>query len=82
MLVLCSRIFLMIYLTCFEMGILSPESVGISFSSLRGTNHQVDLDFNSEKIHYNNEPPEYSIVFIEEDSIVVHTQAYPLEVAD
>lgn len=59
---------------------ISGNWLGISFSSLRGTNHQVDLDFNSEKIHYNSDPPEYSIVFIEDDRVVVHTHAYPLDV--
>ena len=61
---------------------ISGNWLGISFSSLRGTNHQVDLDFNSEKIHLNSEPPEYSIVFIEDDRVVVHTHSYPLEVND
>ena len=61
---------------------ISGNWLGISFSSLRGTNHQVDLNFNSENIHYNSEPPEYAIVFIEEDSIVVHTQSYPLDVSE
>ena len=61
---------------------ISGNWLGISFSSLRGTNHQIDLDFNSEKIHYNSDLPEYSIVFIEEDRVVVHTQAYPLDVND
>ncbi len=61
---------------------ISGNWLGISFSSLRGTNHQVDLNFNSEEIHYNSDPPEYSIVFIEDDRVVVHTHAYPLEVND
>ena len=49
---------------------------GISFSSLRGTNHQVELDFNSEKIIFVDEPPEYSVVFLSEETIVVHTHSY------
>jgi len=61
---------------------ISGNWLGISFSSLRGTNHQVDLDFNSERVHYNGEPPEYSIVFIANDRVVVHTYAYPLEFND
>ena len=59
---------------------ISGNWMGISFSSLRGTNHQVVLDFNSgDKIHYNHEPPEYSIVFLEEDRVIVHTHSYPLQ---
>lgn len=57
---------------------LSGNWQGISFSSLRGTNHQVELNFNSERINYIDEPPEYSIVFIEDNCVVVHTHAYPL----
>ncbi len=49
---------------------------GISFSSLRGTNHQVQLDFKSDKISYSHEDPEYAVVFIDEDQIVVHTHNY------
>ena len=61
---------------------ISGNWLGISFSSLRGTNHQVALDFSSEKIHHISEPPEYSIVFIEDDRVVVHTHAYPLDADD
>jgi 3',5'-cyclic AMP phosphodiesterase CpdA len=57
---------------------ISGNWLGISFSSLGGTNHQIDLDFNSERIHYNADPPVYSIVFIADDRVVVHTHAYPL----
>jgi len=32
------------------------------------------------KIHFNGESPEYSIVFLEQDRVVVHTHAYPLDV--
>jgi hypothetical protein len=52
--------------------------MGISFSSLRGTNHQVRLDFKSEQIGFVDEPPEYSVVFISEDRLVVHSHSYPL----
>jgi len=58
---------------------ISGNWLGISFSSLRGTNHQVELNFKSERIHYVDEPPEYSIVFISDDRVVVHTHAFPLE---
>jgi len=57
---------------------LSGHWMGISFSSLRGTNHQVRLDFKSEQIGFVDEPPEYSVVFISEDRLVVHSHSYPL----
>ena len=52
--------------------------LGISFSSLRGTNHQVGLNFSSEQIDYVDEPPEYAVVFADDDRIVIHSHAYPL----
>ena len=57
---------------------LSGNWRGISFSSLRGTNHQVKLDFKSQVITALDEPPEYSLVFITEESVVVHSHSYPL----
>ena len=57
---------------------LSGNWQGISFSSLRGTNHQVKLDFNSQVITALDEPPEYSVVFMTEESVVVHSHCYPL----
>lgn len=58
---------------------LSGNWLGISFSSLRGTNHQVGLDFQTDKIIYVDEPPEYSVVFISEQTLVVHTHSYLAE---
>ena len=55
---------------------LSGHWNGISFSSLRGTNHQVALDFKTEEIIYVDEPAEYSVVFISENQLVVHTHSY------
>ena len=55
---------------------ISGNWQGISFSSLRGTNHQVVLDFESEKITFIDEPPEYSVVFLSAETIVVHTHSY------
>ncbi len=57
---------------------ISGSWQGISFSSLRGTNHQVSLDFESEKIIFVDEPPEYSVVFLSEETIVIHTNSYSL----
>jgi len=51
---------------------------GISFSSLRGTNHQVGLDFNRDTIDYVDERPEYAVVFVSDTQLVVHTHSYPL----
>lgn len=49
---------------------------GLSFSSLRGTNHQVKLDFSDPEIHAIDENPEYAIVFVDNDRLVVHTHDY------
>lgn len=47
---------------------------GIPFSTLSSTNHQVALNLEStEKINYRDEPPSYNIVFLNEDSTIVHT---------
>lgn len=39
----------------------------ISFSTLRGMNHQVKLEFNNEQVMGNYEEPQYSIVLIDEN---------------
>ena len=57
---------------------ISGNWMGISYSSMRGTNHQVALDFKAPKITYIDEAPEYAVVFVDDDRIVVHTHAYPL----
>jgi 3',5'-cyclic AMP phosphodiesterase CpdA len=53
---------------------------GVSFSSLRGTNHQVRLHFNRNTIDYVDERPEYAVVFLSDHQLVVHTHSYPLPV--
>lgn len=46
---------------------------GIPFSALRGTNHQVALSLtDSEDIPCGLEPPQYGVVILEADSVVVH----------
>jgi len=56
---------------------LSGNWMGISFSTLRSTNHQVWLDFNAtEQIPGSQEPPAYAIALIEEDQLVVHTHDF------
>ena len=50
---------------------------GISFSTLRATNHQVGLQFEHPVIDYVDEPPEYAVVFVDADRIVIHSHSYP-----
>ena len=57
---------------------ISGNWLGISYSTMRGTNHQVTLDFETPEIIYIDERPEYSVVFIDQDRIVIHTHTYPL----
>lgn len=50
---------------------------GISFTTLRGINHQVPLDFASlEVVPKSHEPPAYAVVFLDEDQTIVHTHDY------
>ena len=44
----------------------------IPFSTLRGTNHQVWLDFTSETIQGSFEPPAYCVVNVTPETVVVH----------
>ncbi len=45
---------------------------GISFSTVRATNHQVWFGFSTEEIQGSFEPPAYGVVLIDAASIVVH----------
>lgn len=50
---------------------------GIGFSTLRGTNHQVALDFEaSTLIRGSHEPPQYGVVFLDQERVVVHMHDY------
>ncbi len=50
---------------------------GIPFSALRGTSHQVALDFAERTaIPGSHEPPAYALVRITEDAVVVHVHDY------
>lgn len=50
---------------------------GISFSTLRGTNHQVALDFNETSlIRGSHEPPQYGVVFLDPERVIVHMHDY------
>lgn len=56
---------------------LSGSWRGISFSTIRATNHQVWLDFNqTDHIPGSHEPPAYAIALIEHDQIVIHTHDF------
>lgn len=45
---------------------------GIPVSTLRGTNHQVALKLAQAKVPGSHEPPQYGVVLVEEDTIIVH----------
>jgi 3',5'-cyclic AMP phosphodiesterase CpdA len=47
---------------------------GISYSCMRGLNHQVALDLNApaERINGNFEPPTYGVVLLQDDQVTVH----------
>ena len=47
---------------------------GVSFSCMRGLNHQVALDLNgaSDRIAANFEPPAYGVVLLNDDQVTVH----------
>lgn len=47
--------------------------LGIPFSTMRGTNHQVALDLvNADRIPGSHEPPQYSVVLLQDESVTVH----------
>ena len=51
--------------------------LGIPMSTLRGTNHQVWLDFKAgEDVIGSHEPPAYAVVLIDDSSVVIHTHDY------
>jgi Icc protein len=56
---------------------ISGSWVGIPFSTLRGTNHQVWFDLSPDCPHLtSHEPPAYAVVLIGEECVVVHTHDY------
>lgn len=51
--------------------------LGIPFSILRGTNHQVAFDFATvTPVPKSHEPPAYGVIFLGPDSVVVHSHDY------
>jgi 3',5'-cyclic AMP phosphodiesterase CpdA len=56
---------------------ISGSWMGIPFSTLRGTNHQVWFDLSPGAPHLtSHEPPAYAVVLIGEETVVVHTHDY------
>ena len=56
---------------------ISGSWFGVPFSTLRGTSHQVWLDFAARgDIPGSHEPPAYSVVLISDETIVVHTHDF------
>ena len=50
---------------------------GIPYSTLRGTNHQVPLDFEAiEVVPKSHEPPAYAVVFLDDGQTTVHFHDY------
>ena len=51
---------------------------GISYSCMRGLNHQValDLDASAERINGNFEPPAYGVVLLQDDQVTVHLHGF------
>ena len=56
---------------------ISGSWLGIPFSTLRGTNHQVWFDLSPVAAHLtSHEPPSYAVVLIGTDTVVVHNHDY------
>jgi 3',5'-cyclic-AMP phosphodiesterase len=56
---------------------ISGSWMGIPFSTLRGTNHQVWFDLSPDAPHLtSHEPPSYAVVLIGEHTVVVHNHDY------
>ena len=50
---------------------------GIPFTTLRGSNHQVQLDLNAvDYLPYSHEPPAYCVIFLEHQQTTVHFHDY------
>lgn len=50
---------------------------GLTFSALRGTNHQSSFDFTDEQKMTTGEPPAYAVIFIDAEGVVVHFHDFP-----
>lgn len=50
---------------------------GIPFSTMRGTNHQVALRLDDTvKIPGSHEPPQYSVVLLNDDAVTIHVHDF------
>ena len=49
---------------------------GIAYHIQRGLAHQVDLDFEAEKIPGTLEAPDYSLITVKADNIVIHQKSF------
>ena len=56
---------------------ISGSWLGVPFSTLRATNHQVALDFTAEiVIPGSHEPPAYGVILVDDTTVVVHQHDY------
>jgi 3',5'-cyclic-AMP phosphodiesterase len=57
---------------------ISGSWIGISYSVIRGTNHQVAPDFGSgnKEVRCSHEPATYAIAHIDDESVVIHVCEY------
>lgn len=56
---------------------ISGSWMGIPFSTLRGTNHQVWFDLDPASPHLaSQEPPAYGVIIVGEKTVIVHTHDY------
>jgi 3',5'-cyclic-AMP phosphodiesterase len=56
--------------------LISGTYRGISFSVLRSTNHQADLDFSPDRVANTHEAPLYAVILADADGVVVHTRDF------
>jgi 3',5'-cyclic AMP phosphodiesterase CpdA len=56
---------------------ISGSWLGVPFSTLRATSHQVWLDFGAEaELPGSHEPPAYAVVFIDDERVIVHNHDF------
>ena len=56
---------------------ISGSWQGIPYSTLRGINHQVPLDFGAvDAVPKSHEPPAYAVIFLEEGQTTIHVHDY------
>ncbi|WP_238534188.1 hypothetical protein [Advenella kashmirensis] len=50
----------------------------MAYSTLRGTNHQVALDLHADKscIHGSHEQPQYGVVLLNEEQVLIHAEDF------